>query len=225
MSAQLALAEIDKGNKVQPKKSAFIPKLDRDKVLFHELQLGKQLNHSVHDTRRNDFSLLLAMLAQDVREQSQFSLPQVKTISSLQKSYALRKQFNLPNQQPLALAKFEGVKQFNQAHHIADDNLTQLRLTDALQPKPLSFRDDNKFINSQITQNTSVLTQVNLQQLSLKNQQAKISSEDLTNVNATVSTFDDKTSDYQTLNALKPLNVDSWLGLMQQSKIKASQIS
>ena len=46
-----------------------------DNILLHELQLGEQLNDSVVQARRADFSLMLAMLAEDVREQSQFVLP------------------------------------------------------------------------------------------------------------------------------------------------------
>jgi len=47
----------------------------KSEILLHELQLGEQLNESVHQARRADFSLMLAMLCDDVREQSQFILP------------------------------------------------------------------------------------------------------------------------------------------------------
>ena len=57
--------------------------LSSTNVLLHELQLGEQLNESVEQTRRADFSLMLAMLAEDVREQSQFLLPKTQEITCL----------------------------------------------------------------------------------------------------------------------------------------------
>ena len=90
-------------------------------ALLHELQLGEQLNESVVQTRRADFSLMLAMLADDVREQSQFLLPQTpETTPADVTNIALRKQFNLPEKPALALTTLDDVKQFNQVHNIVD---------------------------------------------------------------------------------------------------------
>ena len=125
--------------------------LSSTNVLLHELQLGEQLNESVEQTRRADFSLMLAMLAEDVREQSQFLLPKSEEETAVELSnLALRKQFNLPDKAKLALTTPNEVNQFNQAHTIVDNDLSNIHLTNAMMPKPLAFRDDNKHIESQV---------------------------------------------------------------------------
>lgn len=133
--------------------------------LLHELQLGEQLNECVHQARRSDFSLMLAMLCDDVREQSQFILPKnapldgTSTEKSLVNDKILRKHFDLPEEPPLALNKFEEIKQFNQGDIIAKNDLASLHLINALTPKPLAFRDDAKHINSDILANTTLVCQ------------------------------------------------------------------
>lgn len=131
-------------------------------ILLHELQLGEQLNKSVHQARRADFSLMLAMLCDDVREQSQFILPK-EDVSSVEQSKhtneALRKYFDLPEQAPLALKSIEQISQFNQSQLIADNDLASIQLSNALSPKPLTFRDNNHHIDSKTLGNTSLTCQ------------------------------------------------------------------
>jgi hypothetical protein len=118
---------------MQTKQGNFSFKTEKDRALLHELQLGEQLNQSVQDTRRADFSLLLAMLAGDVREQSQFLLPQEKETPKQEMSNnALRRKFDLPEKSPLALTKIEDVRQFNQAQYVKGNKLTELRLFNVL---------------------------------------------------------------------------------------------
>jgi hypothetical protein len=128
-------------------------------ILVHELQLGEQLNESVHSARRADFSLLLAMLTDDVQSHSQFSLP--KTIANVIKTddSTLRKEFELPEKAPLALDEKHTLSVFNQAELIQNDNLAELHLTNALSPKPLAFRNDKKHIEHQVLSNTSLYCQ------------------------------------------------------------------
>jgi hypothetical protein len=171
-------------------------------VLLHELQLGEQLNESVGQTRRADFSLMLAMLAEDVREQSQFLLPKAaEPIPVDVTNIALRKQFNLPEKAPLALSTPDGVKQFNQIQSIVDNDLATIHLADAMMPKPLAFRDDKNHIESQVLENTSLFTQ-------LKHKQAQ-------EINSASNDSDKPLS--------QPLNFDAkaWLDNIQQSLVKA----
>lgn len=130
-------------------------------TLLHELQFGEQLNQCVHQARRADFSLMLAMLCDDVREQSQFVLPQQqgKDAARVYNDSVLRKQFNLPAKAPLALTKVEQIKQYNQASVIAENQLATLHLSNALNPKPIAFRDNNKHINHEIMSNTTLVCQ------------------------------------------------------------------
>jgi hypothetical protein len=186
-------------------------------VLLHELQLGEQLNESVVQARRADFSLMLAMLAEDVREQSQFLLPQTaEAMDEELTDSALRKQFNLPEKAALALSSPDDVKQFNQMQTIIDNDLANIHLTNAMKPKPLAFRDDKKYIESQVLLNTSLFTQlkykkaIELNQLhtdELKINQAQ-EKQELANVDKPLS---------------PPLNFNAkaWLDGIQQSLVKA----
>lgn len=128
-------------------------------ILIHELQLGEQLGECVHDDRRAEFSLLLAMLTDDVRAHSQFSLPQSEFIEKTTTTEQLRKEFQLPNEVPLALESIEKINEFNQAELINQNQLTSLRLVNTLIPKPLVFRDDVKHISKTVMSNTSLYCQ------------------------------------------------------------------
>ena len=185
------------------------------KVLLHELQLGEQLNESVEQTRRADFSLMLAMLAEDVREQSQFLLPKSEEETAVELSnLALRKQFNLPDKAKLALTTPNEVNQFNQAHTIVDNDLANIHLTNAMMPKPLAFRDDNKHIESQVLENTSLFTQ-------LKHKQAAEACQ------AHLNQLPQNQLDTTSIETDKPLsqslnfNAKAWLDGIQQSLVKA----
>jgi len=135
------------------------------KPLLHELQLGEQLNECVHQSRRSDFSLMLAMLCDDVREQSQFILPKAEPIDGTStdkeqvNNQILRKHFDLPAEAPLALKNIQQINQYNQAQLIADNDLPSLHLINAISPKPLAFRDDNKHVSNNILSNTSLVCQ------------------------------------------------------------------
>lgn len=168
-------------------------------ILLHELQLGEQLNESVHQSRRADFSLMLAMLCDDVREQSQFILPKADVNAvdqSKDNAKALRKHFDLPEQAPLALNNIEQINQYNQSKLLADNDLVSIQLSNALSPKPLTFRDDNKHIASNILGNTSLTCQ------------EKHASKQTTPV----------------LNKRLNMNVESWLKTVQTSLVKSSLV-
>ena len=125
-------------------------------LLANELQLGSQLNECIHDNRRSHFSLMLAMLTDDVREHAQFLLPKVEDSEKITNDDTLRKFFNVNEPAPLALKNIEQVNDFNQADLIASDNLIELRLHHALNPMPLAFRNDRTYINTDVMNNTSV---------------------------------------------------------------------
>lgn len=172
----------------------------KSEILLHELQLGEQLNESVHQARRADFSLMLAMLCDDVREQSQFVLPKSKMSAAEQakgNNEVLRQHFDLPEQAPLSLKNIEQVSQYNQAQLVADNDLVSVQLTNALSPKPLAFRDDNHHIASNILGNTSLTCQEkhNHQQSSA------------------------------VLNKRMNMNVEEWLKTVQTSIVKSSLVA
>jgi len=128
-------------------------------ILVHELQLGEQLNESVHSDRRADFSLLLAMLTDDVQSHSQFSLPQATSKIVKVDDLTLRKELELPEKSPLALDDKHTISSFDQAALIKEGSLVDLHLSNTLSPKPLAFRDDKKHIEAQVLSNTSLYCQ------------------------------------------------------------------
>jgi len=180
-------------------------------VLLHELQLDEQLNDSVVQTRRADFSLMLAMLAEDVREQSQFLLPQTElTAEQEHQNSTLRKAFNLPDKAPLALSSYDDVKQFNQAQSVVDNDLASIHLNNAMMPKPLAFRDDEQHITTQILDNTSLFCQLKHKQRQDAQAQAIQAAQAIT-----LDVIDKPLS--QPLN----FNAKAWLDSIQQSLVKA----
>ena len=128
-------------------------------ILIDELQLGEQLNESVHSKRRSDFSLMLAMLTDDVRAHSQFKLPLSQAAEKSISTEQLRKEFQLPDEAPLALNDVAELVLFNQAELIEKQQLEHLRLANTLNPKALAFRDNAKHIDQQVLTNTSLYCQ------------------------------------------------------------------
>ncbi|MFD2166895.1 VC2046/SO_2500 family protein [Thalassotalea euphylliae] len=126
-------------------------------LLIHEHQLGETLSKCIHQERRADFSLMLAMLTDDIREHSEFLLPEhAPDTTDDETTSSLRKAFDVPAPQDLGLKSPEHIGRFNQAELVENQFLDTVRLTQVLSPNPLSFRDDSNFINSQIIENTSL---------------------------------------------------------------------
>ena len=171
--------------------------------LLHELQLGEQLNTCVQQSRRSDFALMLAMLCDDVREQSQFILPKAFSVDDgfvdkkTMDNQTLRNYFDLPEPAPIALKNMQQINRYNQAQLIADHDLVTLHLTNALSPNPLAFRDNANHIASDVLTNT---------QLNCQAKHAQKNQEDVLN---------------------KPLNiqVDSWIKSIQTSVVAAKLVS
>lgn len=164
-------------------------------ILTHEQQLGEQLNESVHMARRSDFSLLLAMLTDDVRAHSQFKLPRTESPEITTSSAQLRKEFQLPAEAPLAMADINELSAFNQANLVENNQFEQLHLTNALKPKPLAFRDDASHIANNVLENTSLYCQQ-------QHRQSKVSSQQLSNQRA-------------------DFNAKAWLAAVQTAIVKS----
>ena len=162
-----------------------------DTILVNELQLGEQLNACIHAKRRSDFSLMLAMLTDDVRAHSQFSLPvtEVELVDTTDDS--LRKTFHLPDPAPLAIKNTEQLARFDQAALVENDQLMTILLQGVLQPQALAFRDDAKHIPQNVLTNTSLYCQKTHQQTA------------------------------STLGEHLPLNATGWLDVVQTSLVKS----
>jgi hypothetical protein len=149
-------------------------------LLLHELQLENSLGLCIQQARRSDFSLMLAMLCDDVREQSQFYLPTNEQQADKQfDDLTLRNMLELPEAAPLALNELSTIPSFNQANLVEAEQFASLRLINTLSPKPIAFRDNNKFICEDVLSNTSLVCQQKyhqtLEDSSEGNQQSEIS--------------------------------------------------
>jgi len=131
----------------------------KNEILINELQLGEQLNECVHENKRSDFSLLLAMLTDDVRAHAQFSLPETTEEPPKSDEASLRKLYQLPNAQALSLEALDNIDCYNQADLVNENKLIDLHLANALTPNPLAFRNNSKHIAQQVLDNTSLYCQ------------------------------------------------------------------
>ena len=131
----------------------------KNNILINESQLGEQLNECIHEGKRSDFSLLLAMLTDDVRAHAQFSLPHSSNDAPATNELNLRDFYNLPKAQQLAIDGLEQITLYNQVHLAKDNKLTELHLLNAITPNPLAFRNDNKYISQDVLGNTSLYCQ------------------------------------------------------------------
>lgn len=206
-------------------------------ALLHELQLGEQLNESLSQTRRADFSLMLAMLAPDVREQSQFALPATPTEKRSPQSNAklnakLRAFFELPPKNALALTSNEQIVLFNQANMLNETGLEHLHLTNVLQPKPLAFRDDVSHIQTDVMTNTSLYCQLKYNQIKSQKSshvdtsiERQINSSNSDNIENQSSLEPLDKSQKKSLNTVlnKPLtfNAKGWLKGVEDALVKA----
>jgi len=190
---------------MQTTESASLSKsTDKSAVLFHEFQLGAQLNECVKAKRSADFYLMLAMLNEDVREHSQFFVPQTKTEDRQYSDESLRKAFSLPSKAPLALQQYSQLKQASKAQLVVDQKLATIHLQEALTPMPIAFRDDKYHIPTNVLSDTSIHCQQRIQQNLLQSKKNE--------------------KPQKSLNAAAFFNAKAWLDTIQNSLVKGNNI-
>lgn len=128
-----------------------------DDLLITENQLSTRLNKSVHEQRRGEFSLLLAMLSHDALDFSQFHLPKTELEDAIITDDALRKQLGVGPKQLLAPDKFDMlIGQHNASLLISTgerSGMNDIKLNHCLNPEPLFIRDDVTHIPLNIIDN------------------------------------------------------------------------
>ncbi|WP_286268994.1 VC2046/SO_2500 family protein [Thalassotalea hakodatensis] len=130
------------------------------KPLLEEAQLGQRLNESVRKPMHSDFSLMLAMLVDDVRMHSQFHLPHDEITEPEVSDDSLRRHFSLPDKAPLALSQITQIGQYGQAELAEKGLFSSIHLTNMLKEKPIAFRNDKCHIPSNVLENTSLYCQL-----------------------------------------------------------------
>ena len=178
--------------------------LSQSEPLFHEAQLGAKLNECVHAHRKADFSLMLAMLTDDVREHSQFFLPKSELKEKNYSDEALRKAFQLPKKAPLSLEKVDDIEKFSQAPLLTDTKLANIHLSQALAPLPLAFRDDPQHIPTPVLSDTSIHCQRRIE----KQKQHK-----------------EADNNANLLNSAAFFNAKAWLDTIKDTLVKTNKVS
>ena len=140
-------------------------------LLINEIKLGDTLSKCVHQARRSDFSLLLAMLTDDAREFSEFLLPEASQPETTEASDALRRFYQLPEPQALGLEELADIEHYNESGLVHDDKMVSLQLKHALAPKALAFRDNKKHVPQNVLSNMNVHSQRRYQQTAQDNNQ------------------------------------------------------
>ena len=121
-----------------------------ERVLKNELDIGVSLNKATASSHRSDFSLILSLMSQDVRDMAQFELNDKDNLRShfelpeaqfeLNDKDNLRSHFELPEDVPSEVNLSEG-NEFNEHSDVfRNQNHTEFRLHQSLKPEPLVCR-------------------------------------------------------------------------------------
>ncbi len=101
--------------------------------LINELQCGQSVGRAVHDNRRADFALLLAMLSQDVRDHTAVDQVEEAVPSDLREQFLLPQEQQLQSNQESYLRGIEIAAQFNNGGMVA------AKLQSCLAPDALTY--------------------------------------------------------------------------------------
>lgn len=129
-------------------------------LLIAENQLSTRLNESVHEKRRGEFALLLAMLSHDALDFSQFHLPKADVENLTVDEHTLRKQLNIGPQQLLAPDEFDMLIGQSNSSLLADggeySGMSDIKLRHCLNPEPLAIRNDKTHIPLNVIDNCEI---------------------------------------------------------------------
>ncbi len=97
-------------------------------MLKNELDIGVSLNKATADNYRGDFSLILSLMSQDVRDMAQFELKEKND---------LRDRFELPEDAPAEVNLADGIAFNEHSDVFRSQNHTEFLLYQSLRPEPL----------------------------------------------------------------------------------------
>jgi hypothetical protein len=104
-------------------------------AIINELQFGNGINHAVHEGRRADFSLILSMFSDDVRDNT----PTEKVDEIDTSEQALRKRFELQGPQQLRSDQSSYELSAQQALLFHRSGLPSAKLSHYLKPDALTY--------------------------------------------------------------------------------------
>ena len=102
-----------------------------ERVLKNELDIGVSLNKATAANHRGDFSLILSLMSQDVRDMAQFEHTD---------KINLRSQFELPKTTPTEVSLADKADFNEHSQVFRTQNHTEFRLQQSLKPEPLVCR-------------------------------------------------------------------------------------
>ena len=138
--------------------------IDAD-ILINEHQTGEKLSHAVHEARRADFGLILAMMSQNVLDHAAFALPVEESVEPDTSTEALRAKFQVNKPQPFAANDASIIEQaFTHSHLVHTAGITSQKLAHHLNPAPLAQFDDAKRIPDDVFGNCEPTVQQRIQQ-------------------------------------------------------------
>lgn len=140
-------------------------------LLINEWQLGQQLNTAVHNGTREKFNLLLSFLSDDARDFAQFS-PSFEVLDNeASKSVDLRSDFSLEEAQPLVNKGMSLEQAKLLSDNLEKDNLSSIRLQLLLKNEAILSRSEKLIIDSDVSDNLSLLLQQRLSESLLATKQ------------------------------------------------------
>ncbi|MZI92140.1 hypothetical protein F9817_02825 [Vibrio sp. CAIM 722] len=109
--------------------------------LINEIKVGTGINQAVHQSRRADFSLLLAMFSNDVRDNT----PAEKVETPVTTDQVLRRRFQLQEPQSLRNDQSSYAISSEHARQFHDGGLSSAKLSHYLTPDPLTYMPEDTF--------------------------------------------------------------------------------
>lgn len=137
--------------------------IDAD-ILINEHQTGEKLSQAVHEARRADFGMILAMMSQNVLDHAAFALPTEDEGDPDSSTAALRAKFQVDKPQPFAANDASMIEQaFTHSQLVHSAGITSQKLSHHLNPAPLAQFDDVKRIPDDVFGNCEPAVQQRIQ--------------------------------------------------------------
>ena len=108
-----------------------------ERALINELDTGTSLNLATVSNRRSDFSLLLALMSQDIRDMAQFK---INHSSNDAESLKLRRKFELPAEEVLIADLSTQVLPIDHSEIFQSQGALEFRLRQNLKPEAMICR-------------------------------------------------------------------------------------
>ncbi|WP_017444707.1 VC2046/SO_2500 family protein [Gayadomonas joobiniege] len=131
--------------------------------LLSELELAGSLNNAVSTARRADFSILLALMEQDVSQHAQFKLPRETRELVVQTEESLKRQLGVRAAYKLAADAQAYASANAQCQAVSNSDFVTSQLLTCLQQPALAQYNDEKRIDDEVLQNMHLYAQAKYQ--------------------------------------------------------------